>query len=150
VTATVGISTVRYLVDTSAIVQLPRDSVAAVLSPLLSTGQLATCAVVDLALYAAVRDPAALADLLALRAASFHWLPTTDADLIRAIDVYAELAGQGQHRVGWPDLVVAAVAERHQVALLHYNASFEQIAKVTGQSVEWVVAESRTEGVDPP
>jgi len=45
-------------------------------------------------------------------------------------------AEQGEHTVGWPELVVAAVAERHGVTVLHCNGDFERIAEVTGQRVE--------------
>jgi predicted nucleic acid-binding protein len=38
-----------------------------------------------------------------------------------------------------PDLLIAAAAERHGVAVLHYDHEYELIASVTGQPVEWVV-----------
>jgi predicted nucleic acid-binding protein len=38
-----------------------------------------------------------------------------------------------------PDLIVAAAAEEASLTVLHYDADFDQIAKVTGQPVEWVV-----------
>lgn len=41
--------------------------------------------------------------------------------------------------VGFPDLLVAAVAERERVILLHYDAGYDLIAQVTGQAVQWVV-----------
>lgn len=41
--------------------------------------------------------------------------------------------------VGIPDLLIAAVAERHRVTVLHYDADFEHVAALTGQPVEWVV-----------
>jgi hypothetical protein len=78
-------TTARYLVDTSAIVQLPRVEVAAVLGPLLISGQLATCGVIDLKLHALVRSHSDLVHVRAIRAAAFHWLPTIDADLTRAL-----------------------------------------------------------------
>jgi len=37
------------------------------------------------------------------------------------------------------DLVVAAVAERTGLPVLHYDADFERIGEVTGQPMEWVV-----------
>lgn len=39
-----------------------------------------------------------------------------------------------------PDLLQAALAERHGVALLHYDANFDLIASVTGQTSQWIVA----------
>ena len=38
-----------------------------------------------------------------------------------------------------PDLLIAACAEDHGLAVLHYDADFDHIASVTGQTVEWVV-----------
>jgi predicted nucleic acid-binding protein len=45
--------------------------------------------------------------------------------------------GSGYIRaVGFPDLLIAAVAERERVTVLHYDGDYELIAKVTGQSVQ--------------
>jgi predicted nucleic acid-binding protein len=61
-------------------------------------------------------------------------------DFDRAVDVLGRLAERGQHRAGGlSDLLLAAVAERYQVTLLHYDAHFDMIAAATGQSIEWVV-----------
>lgn len=36
------------------------------------------------------------------------------------------------------DLLVAATAERAQLAVLHYDRDFDRIATITGQPTEWV------------
>jgi len=41
--------------------------------------------------------------------------------------------------VGLPDLLIAAVAEREHVTVLHYDGDYELIAHVTAQPVKWVV-----------
>ena len=41
--------------------------------------------------------------------------------------------------VGFPDLLVAAVAERERVTVLHYDGDYDLIAQVTSQPVQWVV-----------
>jgi predicted nucleic acid-binding protein len=41
--------------------------------------------------------------------------------------------------VGFPDLLVAAVAEREHVTVLHYDGDYDLIAQVTSQPVQWVV-----------
>jgi predicted nucleic acid-binding protein len=133
-------TTTRYLADSSAIVQLPRPEVAAVLGPLLTSGQLVTCGVVDLEVFGLVGDLDALAELRAARTLAFPWLATTDQDFHRALEVQALLAAERQE-ASWQTLVVAAVAERHRVVVLHCDNEFEQIAKATGQAVEWVGAE---------
>jgi len=69
---------------------------------------------------------------------------THQADFDRTAEVMLLLADRGQHRaVGAADLVLAAVAERAQLTVLHYDRDFEHIAAVTGQPVE-AVAPSRS------
>ncbi len=41
--------------------------------------------------------------------------------------------------VGFPDLLIAAVAERERVMLLHYDSDYDLIAEVTGQPMQWVI-----------
>ncbi|MGH7883718.1 MAG: PIN domain-containing protein [Candidatus Dormibacteraceae bacterium] len=72
-----------------------------------------------------------------------HSLPlvaTHQADFERAVEVMLLLAKKGLHRaVGAADLVLAAVAERAELTVLHYDRDFEYIAAVTDQPVEAVV-----------
>lgn len=131
-------SGVRFLADASVIVRLVHAEVAEVVGPLLAAGQVGTCGVLDLHLYATIRDPAELTAVAAYRSAAFGWLPTEDADFHRAVRVQAVLAEDARRLTGWPALVVAAVAERHRVSVLHYDADFDLIAKVTGQDTQWV------------
>lgn len=47
------------------------------------------------------------------------------------------LAGRGMHRTpSVPDLLIAAVAERSGLTVLHHDKDFELIAEITGQPVE--------------
>jgi len=49
------------------------------------------------------------------------------------------LAAGGLHRgPAVTDLLIAAVAEVHEVTLLHYDSHFDAIARVTGQPTEWL------------
>jgi predicted nucleic acid-binding protein len=41
--------------------------------------------------------------------------------------------------VGLPDLLVAAVAERERVIVLHYDGDYDLVAQITGQPMKWVV-----------
>lgn len=43
------------------------------------------------------------------------------------------------HRVPLPELIIAAVAEKHGLVVLHYDADFDRIAEVSKQATEWVV-----------
>jgi predicted nucleic acid-binding protein len=59
----------------------------------------------------------------------------------RALDVQGALWRAGQTRaVGFPDLLIAAVAERERVTVLHYDGDYDLIAKITGQPVRWIVS----------
>lgn len=55
----------------------------------------------------------------------------------RAVEVQMTLADQGRHRgPSVPDLLIAAVAERSGLTVLHLDKDFEIIADATGQPVE--------------
>jgi predicted nucleic acid-binding protein len=74
------------------------------------------------------------------RQAGYEWLATHDEDWHRALAVQAALWRGGQIRaVGIPRLLVAAVAERERVAIVHYDGEYDLIAHVTGQPAQWVV-----------
>jgi predicted nucleic acid-binding protein len=135
------VSDVRYLADTSAITRLTRPEVDAALAPLVEAGLVATCAVVNLTLLSMLRDPDDIADIQRSGAAAFQWLPTEDADLRRALDLHALFVEKGDHRVDWPALVIAAVAEHHKIPVLHYDPAFALIGEATGQRMQWIVPE---------
>ncbi|MHA6798096.1 PIN domain-containing protein [Bounagaea algeriensis] len=55
----------------------------------------------------------------------------------RAVEVQRLLAARGQHRApSVPDLVIAALAERAHLTVLHADKDFELIAEITGQPTE--------------
>jgi predicted nucleic acid-binding protein len=129
-----------YLADTSALARLRHHSVAAVLGPLIEAGLVATCGVVEFELGWAARSGKELDDLRADRDLGYEWLPTRDEDWRRALEVQSLLWRRGQVRaVGFPDLLIAAVAERECVTVLHYDSDYDLIADITGQAVQWVV-----------
>lgn len=128
-----------YLVEKSALARLPRPEVERRLAPLLLSGKLARCGVLSLEVLFSARDHE---DFVRIRAEldSLPLVSTAQRDLDRAIDVMELLARRGQHRgAGIPDLLIAAIAERTGLALLHYDRDFDLIGAVTGQRMEWVV-----------
>ena len=130
-----------YLADTSALARLHHQSVAAALSPLIEAGLVATCGVVEFELGWATRTAAEFDQVRADRDAGYEWLATHDEDWRRALDVQRALWHSGQVRaVGFPDLLIAAVAERERVTLLHYDGHYDLIARITGQQAQWVVS----------
>jgi len=91
--------------------------------PLIEAGLVATCGVIEFELGWATRTSAEFDELRADRDTGYEWLATRDEDWRRALDVQAALWRAGQIRaVGFPDLLIAAVAEREQVTVLHYDS----------------------------
>ena len=129
----------RYIADKSALSRMKHPAVAAVLSPLIVGGDVFTCGVIELEVLFSARTHADLVSTRTRRRA----LPSvklSQFDFDRAIDVLEGLAKYGRHRTaGIPDLLIAAVAERNSLTVLHYDKDFDLIAKVTGQATQWVV-----------
>ncbi|HVF06224.1 MAG TPA: PIN domain nuclease [Frankiaceae bacterium] len=130
----------RFLADKSALARLHHPSVEAVLGPLIQSGLVATCGVVELEVLWSTRSPDAYDEVRADRLAGYEWLAAEDNDWRRAIEVQGELWRLGQARtVPLPDLLIAAIAERHRVTVLHYDEDYDRITAVTGQPTQWVV-----------
>lgn len=127
-----------YLADKSALARMSIPAVAGRLGPLLESGEVATCAIVDLEVLYSARNLEQYERVHAERRA-FPDAPITPQVVSRAIEVQHELAKRGRHRLAIPDLIVAAAAEAAGLCVLHYDADFEAIAEVTGQTHEWVV-----------
>lgn len=129
-----------FLADKSALTrQETRAEVREALEPLLIAGEVATCGIVELELLYSASSRATYRALVeALR--GMPRVPVEEATVARALEVQAKLAERSQHRaVPLPDLLVAACAERAGLTVLHYDADFERIAKLTGQAVQWIV-----------
>lgn len=127
-----------YLGDKSALTRVHHDDVMHRVSALYLSGQIATCALIDLEFLYSARGRDGYEELLFDR----MLLPRVscgDAAMERAADVQRELAARGQHRLPINDLVIAAAAELAGLTMLHYDHDFDLIAEVTGQPTEWVV-----------
>ena len=130
----------RYLADKSALARLRYPAVEAVLAPLILAGEVATCSIIELEVLYSARSHADLLTLHTTRSRAFPLVPALHTDFDRAIEVMLELARRGRHRaVGLSDLLIAAVAERAGLTILHYDADYEHVAEATGQAVQWVV-----------
>ena len=103
-------------------------------------GRIAVCDQVAMELLWSARD---LADFRATESAllACPWFLVEPADWNEARRVFGELAARGplHHRqVKIPDLLIAAVAARNGLTVLHYDADYEVIASVTRQPTRWV------------
>ena len=125
--------------DTTAWVALRRGRPAAVAAVrrLLRRGTLAVCEPVALELMRGSRNVRELNELCA----GLALLPAcavAPSTWSRAQDVLEGLALErgGRHRGVPPkDLLIAAVAEEHDLPVLHHDAHFDLIAEVTGQQM---------------
>lgn len=126
----------RYLADTSAWNRSAR--VADVWSDLLETNEIALCLPVSLELLYSARGRRDY-ESLAFDLEGFHHLAIDRRAERAAARTQFALAARGRHRAANPiDLLIAAVAEVHEVTLLHYDVLFEMIARETGQPAEWI------------
>lgn len=129
----------HYMIDTSATHRSHLPLVGARLLPLARTGLVATCGSLELEYLYSSRNSRDYATRRTERAL-LRYLPTEETDWQSALHVQYELARRSQLRgIGVPDLIVSAVARRYKLTLLHYDADFDRIAGITGQTVAWVV-----------
>lgn len=127
-----------HLVDTSVLTRLGQASVRAVVEQLAASGQLARAGISDLEIGYSARNTREW-DSFQRALNSFELVETSAAHLQRARQVQRLLADRSQRGRKIPDLLVAAAAEAAGVTVLHYDADFDRIAAVTGQSCQWAV-----------
>jgi hypothetical protein len=127
-----------HLVDASLISRLGEGTVRAEVEPLVQAGRVGRAGITDLEVGYGARNAKEwdqdLADL-----SVFELVETTADHVRRARQVQRLLASRSQRGRKIPDLLIAAAAEEAQLILLHYDADFDLIAKVTGQRCQWVV-----------
>jgi predicted nucleic acid-binding protein len=130
----------RYIADKSALARLRYPEVSAALTPLILAGEVATCGLIEMEVLYSARGYEDLVRTRSTRALAFPLVPITQADFDRAIEIMEALAQRGHHRaVGIPDLLIAALAEREGLTVIHYDADFGIVAAITGQPMQWVV-----------
>lgn len=130
----------RFFVDTSAVARMHLPIVADRLAPLIETGVVATCPVLDAeALYSA-RTPEEYEQIRADRRVAYEYVPINDEHWSAAMDAQRALARTGRHRaVGIADLLTSVLAAEHRLTIVHYDVDFEIAATVVNLSQRWVV-----------
>lgn len=126
-----------HLLDTSVLTRLGVEAVRERLEAMADVG-FARCSVSDLEIGFSARSSDEWDDLMAA-VGVLTPLEVKPHHFARAGSVQRRLAGDGLRGRKVPDLLVAAVAEELSLIVVHYDADFDHIALVTGQSVEWVV-----------
>jgi predicted nucleic acid-binding protein len=131
------VAVTAWLVDKSALVRLSADAQAQLWADRIGRGLLRITTVTLLEVGFSARSGSDLRDAshrppLSLMPVEFM----TPAAERRALEVQQALADQGRHRApSVPDLLIAAVAERSGLTVLHADKDFDLIAEVTGQPV---------------
>lgn len=103
-------------------------------------GRIAVCDQVAMEILWSARD---VADFRSTENAllACPWFAVEPADWAEARRVFRELASRGplHHRqVKIPDLVIAAVAARNRLTIVHYDSDYDIINSVTRQPTRWV------------
>ena len=124
------------LVDSSAWIEFLRDTGSAVCEEvdLLLGGDIATCDAIRMEVLAGARDDAHLRQLRGLLARATV-LPTEGADYEAAALLYRVCRRQGETVRKLIDCLIAAVAIRADVAIVHADADFDALARHTDLAV---------------
>jgi predicted nucleic acid-binding protein len=127
------------LLDNSAWARLAQLGAARAdeIADALEAGEIAACLPFLLEAGYSARNAADHADLLAELLA----LPQVAIDARveqRALDAQHQLARIGHHRLPPVDLLQAALAERHELAILHYDRDYDVLAERTDLRFESV------------
>lgn len=133
--------TTTLLLDNSAWVRLSDPSLPATrvreIADALEAGGIAACLPFLLeAGYSAstARDH----DRLLSELLSLPWFPIDGPVEQRALDAQRQLARAGHHRLPPVDLLVAALADRHELGVLHYDHDYDVLAEKTDLGFESV------------
>lgn len=125
------------LIDTSAWIEFLRDTRSSVCERVdkLLESRIATCDAVRMEVLAGARDQEHLEQLRRLLARA-TLLPTESIDFDTAAAVYRSCRSQGKTVRKLIDCLIAAVAMRASVPLLHMDQDFTAIAAATGLRID--------------
>jgi len=127
-----------WLIDKSALVRLGRSPDSEVWADRIERGLVRIATVTLLEIGYSARDAQDLrAGLREPPIASMPVEYAAPASEDRAVEVLGLLADRGHHRApSVPDLLIAAVAERAGLVVLHQDKGFDLISEITGQPTE--------------
>ena len=131
------------LLDNSAWARLGavRSARAAEIADALEAGRLATCLPFLLEAGYSARSARDHDQLLQELLALTHFTIDENVEQ-RALDAQRQLARVGHHRLPPVDLLVAAIADRHRLGVLHYDRDYDLIAEKTDLDFDsvWLAA----------
>jgi predicted nucleic acid-binding protein len=125
------------LIDTSAWIEFLRDTASPTCARVdaLLAADTATCDAIRMEILAGARDETHLRDLRGLLARA-TLLPTAPVDYEDASAIYRRCRGNGETARKLIDCLIAAVAIRHEVPVLHADTDFDAIARHTPLMVD--------------
>jgi predicted nucleic acid-binding protein len=127
-----------WLIDKSALIRLGRSPDGELWADRIQRGLMRIATVTLLEVGYSARDAEDLrAGLREQPVASMPVEYAAPASEDRAVEVLGLLADRGHHRApSVPDLLIAAIAERAGLVVLHQDKDFDLIAEITGQPTE--------------
>jgi predicted nucleic acid-binding protein len=137
--------TATLLIDNSAWARLGDPALdeqrVTELADAIEAGRLATCLPFLLEVGYSARSARDHDHLLQELLALTHFAIDEDVER-RALDAQRQLARVGHHRLPPVDLLVAAIADRHRLGVLHYDRDYDLIAEKTDLDFEsiWLAA----------
>ncbi|OLZ60578.1 VapC toxin family PIN domain ribonuclease [Streptomyces amritsarensis] len=130
----------NFLIDTSALVRFYRRQAGSEWDQLVESGRVGLCEPVRQEFLRAVGGRPAYYEADGLLRAVFPYRTARDAVWTGTEALQRQLADAGAHQCASPvDLLVAVIAQQHGLTVLHQDADFETIAKVTGQPVRRIL-----------
>jgi predicted nucleic acid-binding protein len=107
---------------------------------MIEAGLVGTCGVIELEVRFSARSHAEYETISRDRALGYESFPMPDEVWDRALAVQRALSERGRLRaVTFPDLLIAATADRHGLVVIHYDRDYDAIAEITSQPTDWVV-----------
>ena len=127
-----------YLLDTSVLTRLGTSRVRERVTEITRRRHAHVCAITALEIGFSARTAIEF-DTLIEQLGIFESHEVSAGDFERALGMQRLLAERGHRGRKIPDLLIAAVAQRQGLVVVHYDQDFDLIAECTGQRTEWIV-----------
>ncbi|MFE3764564.1 PIN domain nuclease [Streptomyces sp. NPDC059104] len=129
-----------FLIDTSALVRFYRGQAGPEWDGAVASGLVGLCEPVRQEFLRAVGGRPAYYEADGLLTETFPYRVARDSVWEDTATLQRGLADTGAHQCASPvDLLVAVIARHHKLTVLHQDADFETIARVTGQPVRRIL-----------
>ncbi|WP_326645723.1 PIN domain nuclease [Streptosporangium sp. NBC_01755] len=128
-----------YLIDTSALVRFYRGQVGTEWDQTVSAGLVGICEPVRQEYLRAVGGRPAFYEAGNLLQETFPYYVIPESAWDETSELQRDLADKGWHQSASPvDLLMAVTARHHKLTVLHADADFDTISRLTGQPSRWI------------